>query len=158
MRPEVFCSIATRKHTWQWIALVRLWAANDGALEDKVSSSFRINTRVLQYIPVPAYYHTQEITVSGGGKHARVSIYAHSHATGVSPGHTHACTRTHHVHTVLAREDKEPMGENANLVKVIGLILVLHKDLLPLYCPENQHCSCDHVSLYPTRKNQVSKA
>lgn len=74
---------------------MRLWAANDGALEDKVSSSFRINTRILQYIPVPAYYHTQEIIVSGGGKHARVSIYAHSHATGVSPGHTHMHVHAH---------------------------------------------------------------
>lgn len=30
-------------------------------------------------------------------------------------------------------------------------------DLLPWYCPGNQHCSCDHVSLHPTRKSQVSK-
>lgn len=32
MRPEVFCSIAARDYTWYLIALMRLWAANDGAL------------------------------------------------------------------------------------------------------------------------------
>jgi len=32
VRPEVFCSITARKYTWHRIALMRLWAANDGAL------------------------------------------------------------------------------------------------------------------------------
>lgn len=32
-----------------------------------------------------------------------------------------------------------------------------NSDLLPWYYPENQHCSCDHVSLHPTGESRVSK-
>lgn len=40
---------------------------------------------------------------------------------------------------------------------VTGLITPIISDLLPWYYPENQHCSCDHVSLHPTGESRVSK-
>lgn len=48
-------------------------------------------------------------------------------------------------------------GQLCGGMRGTGLITPTISDLLPWYYPENQHCSCDHVSLHPTGESRVSK-
>lgn len=63
----------------------------------------------------------------------------------------HVCKYTHTIYKYTVHTPSRTIirgGEGA------GLITPIISDLLPWYYPENQHCSCDHVSLHPTGESQ----
>lgn len=67
--------------------------------------------------------------------------------------HTHVCGNTNAINMRTGHTPPRTITRGGT-----GLLTPKRSDLLPWYYPENQHCSCDHVSLHPARKVGLAKS